>query len=745
VLEVVPYVLTLEQEAQAVEGQLRRLSDATAVDPEVEDADARISELQQRLASLPALGAASGDEILYLRHQVEAATAKLDPLLATVAERAANVDQLEARWRERLEFLTGWQKSLAGDPAFPSVEGRLQSGRRKVSEVLSGLSRAIPATVERQQHVRDLLLAGHELELAVRREYLGWRRSFRQRSAPALLSGAFWRSLSGAAAAIEAPVPAPLPANPEQALLALGCALGGLLLALGLRRFQSWARVEPGAQPLLAHPWRVGLFAAVVAFATLRRPLGGWFEVGVALAVAVALCLLVSSAQAGWPRRLAVYLLSLALVAQAAAEALVLPASLYRLGLLAFSLAGLPLLGFLARQDHRRWGRRTPFVTSAAVGLAGLAVLAVAELASFHSLARWLAKALLGTLALFLVAHFTLELGGSALRLALDSPPARRSKFLGRVRVELERRGLWALKAVVGVVGALTLLDFWDVVDSPQEAWGRLVGLSITLGDLKLQVGQVLLSFGAVLLAFSLSRLLRIVLDEEGHRAELDRGARDSVKTLVHYTLMTLGFLVGLSLLGIDLRNLTILAGAFGVGIGFGLQTIVNNFVSGMILLFERPIRHGDLVSLGGDTGVVQRIGLRSTTILTYDRSEVIVPNNQLVAEKVINWTLSSRTARLVLPIGVAYGSDLAHVQRVLCEVAAELPQVLAEPAPFAGPVAFGDSAIQLELRVWLNDAEARPRVLATLIERIAVRLAAEKIAIPFPQLDVYLHPQEGS
>ncbi|MCK5668174.1 MAG: mechanosensitive ion channel, partial [Gammaproteobacteria bacterium] len=157
---------------------------------------------------------------------------------------------------------------------------------------------------------------------------------------------------------------------------------------------------------------------------------------------------------------------------------------------------------------------------------------------------------------------------------------------------------------------------------------------------------------------------------------KMERGIKESLKRLIHYGLFTVGFLMAISMAGIDLQKFTILAGAFGVGIGFGLQNIVNNFVSGLILLFERPVKVGDIINIDQDWGTITRIGLRSTVFETFDRSEIIVPNADLIAQKVTNWTYSSKMVRVSLSVGVAYGSSLEKVLEILNKAAAEHSEV---------------------------------------------------------------------
>jgi small-conductance mechanosensitive channel len=184
---------------------------------------------------------------------------------------------------------------------------------------------------------------------------------------------------------------------------------------------------------------------------------------------------------------------------------------------------------------------------------------------------------------------------------------------------------------------------------------------------------------------------------------------------------------------------------ALGVGIGFGLQSIVNNFVSGLILLFERPVRVGDFIELGGKWAEIKNIGLRATTVQTLDQADVIIPNADLVTNQVINWTLSNRRVRLIIPVGVAYGSDISLVMETLMTCAIESLKVAKIPEPQVLYLSFGESTLDFELRVWVPNAEERMTVISELHQEIDRRFREAKIEIAFPQQDIHLRSVDES
>lgn len=283
-------------------------------------------------------------------------------------------------------------------------------------------------------------------------------------------------------------------------------------------------------------------------------------------------------------------------------------------------------------------------------------------------------------------------------------------------------------------------LMIWGVYDTLKGATQGLMAFRFNIGSQQLSVGLLIAAAGVLYGSFFISWLLqKLLMDEVLMNRRVDRGVRLSMVRLVHYAIIFIGCLIAISTLGFEVTKLTIMLSALGVGIGFGLQSVVNNFVSGLILLFEGPVRVGDVIEINGKWAEIKRIGLRATTVQTLDEADVIIPNADLISHQVTNWTLSSRRVRLIIPVGVAYGSDVELVMATLAHCAKDQENLTPYPPPQVLFLSFGESSLNFELRVWVTDADNRLRVTSNINREIDRTFRENKIEIAFPQRDLHL------
>ncbi len=222
-----------------------------------------------------------------------------------------------------------------------------------------------------------------------------------------------------------------------------------------------------------------------------------------------------------------------------------------------------------------------------------------------------------------------------------------------------------------------------------------------------------------------------------------DRGTREAIAVVISYLLTLIGFIIVLQTAGINLSSLTVLAGVLGIGFGFGLQNLASNFISGLTLLFEQPIKVGDFVEVDKLSGVVEKISIRSTVIRTNDDVFVIVPNNRFVENQIINWSYNAPKCRIHLPVKVAYGSDPLVVTEALLAAARMEPMVLSSPSPKVWFENFGENALEFTLLVWIDDPDENEPIRSALNFRIEYELRTRKIRVPFPHRELYIHNME--
>ena len=387
-----------------------------------------------------------------------------------------------------------------------------------------------------------------------------------------------------------------------------------------------------------------------------------------------------------------------------------------------------------------------PLVSSFVLGLAALLLIGIsANTMGRTGLAKEVVDGVIASLGFLLV--YTVAMDVSFLYVAglIRSPIGKLLRTASsdpRILLYGAHRVLLTLAVLMVIWGSL---NAFRLDASAKLALEAVWETELQVGRFEIPLKAILTALGVAAATLLSLRMSRFVLDREIlPRFRLSAGVPFAITTLSQYTVGVLGFVLAMMSLGIDLTQISILAGAVGVGVGFGLQNIFNNFISGLILLFERPIHVGDIIEIGSLRGTVTRIGIRSSTIRTPMGAEVLVPNGDLIAKEVINWTLSDRRRRMEITISAAYGSSIPKVLELLMEVATLGEDILKDPAPFAVFSNFGESSLDFVLYAWVERYEDTVMVASALRQSINDQFHDQAIVIPFPQRDIHFIPTTG-
>ncbi len=707
---------------------------------------------------------------------------KVDPLqtdlleLGATVEKLRNLDRIFGKWRKRLQaeiaLLDPWRGQLrsdagflrdAADPAVPAsdpadadadadavpevLRARLRQVAADLETTRAPLRRRVDAVVAADLRVGDLQTALRELEAQ-----LDAARLSRQTQPLALTAPPVW------------PPPASLrlPLDLVKQRLAtitrgltdyfdarvaeftaFGLVLVLLLVAVSRLRRSVLARGETDADRLLTrHPFAVTLLVWMLVGPILllpELPIGG----GLLRALTAALLLWRLLPVLVTPRELPPLNGLLLLAVVFLLEVVVLGDDWYgRLLTVVLGVVALLVFRALARTSTTEPGERSLFQR----GIHGLAmvapvVIAVGLIAEVVG-ARTLGKQAIGGMVYVSLVLCSLLAVDAILCSIVDAwvvgPGAR---WFRSVRHRPDAVRSWARRVhrlLLVIVFGNFLPVILPVLEPVWRAVENVLTTAVTFGSAELSLASVLGFFIGIAIALLLARFVRFILDEDVlPRLPLAMGAASAASRLIYYALVVAGILFALAASGVELSKLTLLVSALGVGIGFGLQNIVNNFVSGLILAFERPVREGDQITLGTMVGRVSKIGLRATRIRTFEGAEVIVPNANLIANEVTNWTLSDRTRRIDITIGVDYGSDPVQVQALLLEAIKGQPSIVAFPEPTTVFRGFGSSSLDFSVLLWTHDVDNRFAVETEARTRVLAALRSAGVNIPFPQLDV--------
>ena len=742
--DFIPWATGLDDRLTVLKRNIGALVDLSATGAKLQALAKEVDGISGRLEKLKASERYGFDQLAEvrsaLRLQGNTLAKVFDPLSAAISL----MGMWEKAWGEENARAKEFRTSLPKGAAISTVRPVLDQAQKTIDTALALIAQQLKPLLEAQRKAGELQARIFSLNTEVDGLIQTVRGYLLQRSDPTIFSSEYydelgpelWQELRGGVGLVS---------WPEREFFVrhgwtifLQCVVA-LVLAVSIYRRRLFLEQTERWFFLAKHPVAAGLFVSLATIVPFQeRPPGAWLLLVWAVGC-IAFARLAGSLIARPWRRWLLYVLTLLLILNQLFRVIGLPRPLFRLYVLSVAVAGLILFFWRARVSVRR-GDAPSYARMLRAGGLLLMVVLVAELRGYGVLSARLLDASLRTVFLILVARMLILLGRGGLEWVLYSSPLRNIPLWRAAADVIAGKVALLLDVAIGVfIGAIILFS-WGAYDNPIAAIQGVLSLGITVGTRKITLGLVITA-GALLYGSLLaSWILQATLDEGPFsRRQLQAGVRISISRLIHYGLVLVGFLLALVMLGFEFHQLAIIAGALGVGIGFGLQAIVNNFVSGLILLFERPIKVGDYIQLGEQWGEIKRIGLRSTIVRTFDNSEIVVPNSDLVSNQVTNWTLSDRKSRITLPVGVAYGSDVTLVMRILLASVKDNPLVLKIPDPQVVFSGFGESSLDFRLMVWITDVDSRLRAQTEILQEIDRKFREFGIEIPFPQRDLHL------
>ena len=750
VAEIVPMATELAERSAALESDLTKVFNFAGAEENLDKITTRTQQLTEELQKIKTAGNYGYDQLAELRGEINRQDDSLEKIIDSLTNALNRTDLWNEDWSKESQRWKELRSSVPKDVPLRAVAPTFAKADKTINKTLDSIGKKLKSLLALQQKAGNIQSGLYSLRQEVDSLLLAMRGQLWKKSADSMFSADYyaqfnaglWKERRKGFDSLSWPGRKFLQRQGWLFILQILLSLG---VTLNIRRNRSLFEQDERWRFIARRPIAAGIFFGFFALIVFYKTPPPTFRLAMHLILLVALARLLGGfVEKVWRKRV-VYFLAAFLIVTWVLQTLRLPLPLFRLYIFITALGGLFLCLWRAGVSYRLKGN---LVYIWALRLGGMIFLGViiAEIGGYSSLASHVLEASLSTTFTVLGAWMLMLMARGTLEWAIQTPPLRHIPYLqSKANVIVSRSALLTNVLIVALFTTFILV-IWRVYDRPAEAIQGVFGFGFMVGSRKVTLGLVLTAaavlYGSFLISWAVQTLLmRGVFTSR----ELQVGVRISIARLIHYGFVFVGFLLALVALGVQFRDITIIAGALGVGIGFGLQGIVNNFVSGLILLFERPVKVGDFIQLGEQWAEIKKIGLRATVVETLDRSEIVVPNSDLVSNQVTNWTLSNRILRIVIPVGVEYGSDVPLVMETLKEAATANSKVMRLPEPRILFVNFGESSLDFELRVWISNIDDRFTVKSQLLQEIDSRFRQAGIVIAFPQRDLHLRSVDSS
>lgn len=723
--------------------------------PEIQESLVRMAKetkgFSRKLNSLKNTSRYGYDSLFDIKALIVLKADDLQEIIQSISESINMAESWEKEWEEEGMRWEQLQSSLLKQVPSQTLEPSFVRVRQIITKSESQIERAIESLTAQQQ-VAEVIRSSQssiDLELDELVTVLGdnlMRKTARSMASPKyyhLLKNGFQKELPDSLHRLSIP---DLQFFKRWGWLFFIQVFLSLFICIGIIQQRNRLMEREQCRFIAKRPIEVGIFVTAITTSSFYGAVPGvWRMLALCIVIISLARLVVAFVGDAYRRRCLVYGLSVYLIVTRLFCVFGLPHSLFRLYIFSTTLAGILLCLWRSAASARR-GDVLLYTRALKLGALLCLLILIAEMGGYSALSAHLLESSLKTVLIAMWGWMLMVMLRSFLEWAIDSLPLKNIPLLQvKTGIIISRSAL--LSNLFGAILTVTfMLVAWRVYSNPVEAIQAVWSFGITIGPRRITLGLILMAVGFIYCAFFVSWAVQAMLmDGLLTRRQLQVGVRISISRLVHYGFIFIGFLLALLTLGVELRDLTIIAGALGVGVGFGLQGIINNFVSGLILLFERPIKVGDYIELGGQRAEIKNIGLRATVVQTPDRSEIVVPNSDLVSKQVTNWTLSDQYAGIRISVGVAYGTDVSRVMQILLECTQEHNQVVAHPAPKVFFMGFGESSLDFELWGWIAEVDNMVQIKSELYQKINLKFKSLGISIPFPQHDVHVNVLDKS
>ncbi len=746
--DLIPLATELSGRLAVLENKIAAGLDISELEKSFSKIAANLDDHSGQLESLKTSEDYRYPQLVQLKSAVEAEAASLVKTSKWLTEEIRRLGVARQKWLVEQKQWKEWQSALLKDEPLTEIKSTFAQAQATIDQALNLIVQKLKPLLAVQKKVGNIQAKIKTVDADIDGLISALRGGVLVDSSPPMFSSRYFSQFSSELwyrmkEGLDQVSWSPRPFFARDGWVVLLQCLLFIFLIIAIFRNRQKLQDSERWRFVAKRPFSIGLFVSYVTLVSFYEgsPTTWYFPLYAVIAICFAR-LMAGLIEVSWKRHF-VYGLVIFLLAVRVLQLVALPLPLYRLFIALAALVGLVLCLWWSWLRGRRGD--SPFYTWALrLGALFFLVVLTAELWGKASLGEYLLESALRTTTAAIVLWLFMQLVHGGLEWAFNKSPLGRVTPLRDNAATITRKAALFIDVIIGALMLSAILVIWRVDSSLDEALQAIFSFGFTLGSQRISVGLVVAAAAIIYGAFIISWFIqRLLVDEVLAKRQVDFGVRLSIGRLVHYALILIGFLLALLELGFELTKITIIISALGVGIGFGLQGIVNNFVSGLVLLFERPIKVGDYIQLAEQWATIKRIGLRATVVETFDRSEIVVPNSDLVSNQVTNWTLSHRMARLIIPVGVEYGSDVPLVKETLAKCAMANSKVLRMPEPQVLFLSFGESSLDFQLRIWISDIDERFHVTSDLHQEIDRRFREAGIVIAFPQRDLHVRSVE--